>query len=142
MSLRQTVPVVVLLLAAGVALAADDPSKELKPTNTWSGSVEDEKLIREVPKSGCITTAKGFEKLVKAWKVADKTPEVDFDKEIVLVSTTPGSKLALRVVRDDKGNVTVLGTATGEEKPGFRYVIVTVPKEGLMTVNGKALPKE
>jgi hypothetical protein len=27
-------------------------------------------------------------------------------------------------------------------RPGFRYVIATVPKEGVKTVNGKELPKE
>jgi hypothetical protein len=142
MSLRKCVPLVALLLAADVAFAADEKPKQLKATNTWSGSVDDEKLAAEAPKNGVITSAKEFDKLVKAWKVAEKTPEVKFDKEIALVSTTPGSKLSLSATLDDKGDVKVLGVATRDLRPGFRYVIITVPKEGVKTVNGKELPKE
>src|SRR6516165_3060378 len=79
----------VLSLAAGVAVAAPTP---LKATNTWMGSIDDEKLAKEMPKNGVITNAKDFEKLVKAWKVAEKVREVNFDKEIVLVAKTEGSK--------------------------------------------------
>jgi hypothetical protein len=142
MLLRKWVPLVVLFVAAGVAFAADEKPKQIKATNTWSGSVDDEKLAAEAPKSGFITNAKEFDKLVKAWKVADKTPEVNFDKEIVLVSTTPGSKLSLNAMLDDKGDLKALGIATRDLRPGFRYVIISVPKDGVKTVNGKELPKE
>jgi hypothetical protein len=139
MSLCKSVSLAALLcLAAGVAGAAPTP---LKATNTWMGSVEDEKLAKEMPENGVITNAKDFEKLVKAWKVADKVPEVNFDKEIVLVATTSGSKLTLRASLDEKGDLKVLGVATSDLRPGFRYVIISVPKDGVKTVNGKDLPK-
>jgi hypothetical protein len=32
--------------------------------------------------------------------------------------------------------------ATRDLRPGFRYVIATVSREGVKTVNGKQLPKE
>jgi len=113
----------------------------LKVTNTWMGAVEDEKLAKEMPENGVITNAKDFEKLVKAWKVADKVPEVDFDKEIVLVAKTAGSKVTLSAVLDEKGNLKTGGFASNDLVPGFRYVIISVPKEGVKTVNGKELPK-
>ena len=128
----------VMFLAAGVAVAAPTP---LKATNTWMGSVDDAKLAKEMPESGVITNAKDFEKLVKAWKVADRVPEVNFDKEIVLVAKTEGSKLTLSASLDEKGDLKVLGLATSDLRPGFRYVIISVPKEGVKTVNGKELPK-
>jgi hypothetical protein len=43
---------------------------------------------------------------------------------------------------DDQGNLQVLGNATTDSAPGFRYVIATVPREGVKTVDGKELPKE
>ena len=128
----------VLSLAAGAALAAPTP---LKPTNTWTGSVDDEKLAKAMPENGVITNARDFAKLVKAWKVAEEAPEVNFDKEIVLVAKTGGSKLTLRASLDEKGDLKALGIATADLGKGFRYVIISVPKEGVKTVNGKELPK-
>ena len=128
----------VMFLAAGVAVAAPTP---LKATNTWTGSIDDEKLAKEMPENGVITNAKDFEKLVKAWKVAEKVPEVNFDKEIVLVAKTEGSILKLNPALDEKGDLKALGLATRDLRPGFRYVIISVPKEGVKTVNGKELPK-
>jgi hypothetical protein len=127
----------VLFLAAGVVAA---PTR-LKATNTWTGSMDDEKLAGAMPENGVITNAGDFEKLVKAWKVAEKVPEVNFDKEIVLVAKTAGSKLTLSAVVDAKGDLKVLGIGTRDLRPAFRYVIISVPKEGVKTVNGKELPK-
>ena len=128
----------VLSLATGVAVAAPTP---LKANKTWKGSIDDEKLAKEMPENGVITNAKDFAKLVKAWKVADKAPEVNFDKEILLVAKTGGSKLTLNASLDEKGDLKALGLATRDLRPGFRYVIISVPKEGVKTVNGKSLPK-
>jgi hypothetical protein len=128
----------VMFLAVGAAVAAPTP---LKATNTWMGSVEDEKLAKEMPENGVIINAEDFEKLVKAWKVAEKVPELNFDKEIVLVAKTVGSKLTLNASLDEKGDLKALGLATQDLRPGFRYVIISVPKEGVKTVNGKELPK-
>ena len=128
----------VMFLAAGVAVAAPKP---LKATNTWMGSIADEKLAKAMPENGVITNAKDFETLVKAWKVAEKVPEVNFDKEIVLAAKTEGSKLTLNASLDEKGDRKALGLATRDLGPGFRYVIISVPKEGVKTVNGKELPK-
>ena len=123
-----------------VAVFAADPMP-LKPTNTWKGSVDDRKLAKEMPENGVITNAKDFEKLVKAWNVAEKVPEVNFDKEIVVVAKTDGSILNLNPVLNEKGDLKTAGFASQDLVPGFRYVIVSVPKEGVKTVDGKELPK-
>ena len=128
----------VIFLAAGIAVAAPTP---LKATNTWMGSIDDEKLAKEMPENGVITNAKDFEKLVKVWKVAEKVPEVNFDKEIVLVAKTEGSRLRLNASLDEKGDLKALGLATRDLLPGFRYVIISVPRKGVKTVNGKNLPR-
>jgi hypothetical protein len=132
----------VAALAAVVLFTADALAQKtaVKPSKEWTGSVEDEALAKDAPT--CVTSAKGLEKLWKAWKIADKAPEVDFTKEIVVVSTTRGSKLRLGAALDEKGNLMVGGLGTSDLAPGFRYVIATVSKEGVKTVNGKELPKE
>jgi hypothetical protein len=129
-----------LALVGLIVPAVHAEKKQVKLTNEWTGSVEDEKLLKDAP--ACVTSKKGLENLWKAWKISDKMPEVDFDKEIVVISTTRGSKLKAAANLDEKGNLQVLGVATQDLRPGFRYVIATVSKEGVKTVNGKELPKE
>jgi len=132
-----------LVAVAAVVLFTSDALAQknaVKPIKEWTGSVEDEKLAKGAPES--ITSAKGLEKLWKAWKLPDKAPEVNFTKEIVVVTTTEGSKLKLFAALDEKGNLRVGGLGTRDLRPGFRYVIATVSKEGVKTVNGKELPKE
>ena len=139
---RLSLLVGVAALAAVVLFTSDALAQKtaVKPSKEWTGSVDDEALEKDAP--ACVTSAKGLEKLWKAWKIADKVPEVDFTKEIVVVTTTRGSKLRLAAALDEKGNLMVGGLGTRDLAPGFRYVIATVSKEGVKTVNGKELPKE
>ena len=129
-------------MAAVVLFTSDTLAQKnaVKPIKEWTGSLEDEKLAKGAPE--CITSAKGLEKLWKAWKLPDKAPEVNFTKEIVILTTTGGSKLKLFATLDEKGNLRVGGLGTSDLRPGFRYVIATVSKEGVKMVNGKELPKE
>ena len=127
-----------VLLAAGASDAHAQP-KDVKFNNTWKGSVENADLQKGAPE--VITSAKGLEKLWKDWMITDKMPMVDFTKEIVVLGTTGGSILNLSARLDDKGNLQVLGMATLDIRPGFRYVIATVSNDGVKTVNKKALPK-
>jgi hypothetical protein len=122
--------------------AADEPKKEpAKLTVDLFGSVEDEKLLADKPANGVIVSAKGWEKLAKAWGIKDPA-KVDFAKELLVVGTTVGSRLNLNTKLDDKGDLKVIGIATRDFGSGFRYVIKSVGKDGVKTVNGKALPKE
>src|SRR3954463_11987044 len=112
--------------------------ERVKPTREWSGSVDDEALKKDA--APVLTDRKQLEKLWKAWGIAGQVPDVDFSREVVVVSTTSGSRLRLAATLDDKGNLQVLGMATLDFRPGFRYAIATVPRKGVKTVNGKALP--
>jgi hypothetical protein len=141
--LRGLLAILGLVAFALCAVNADEKKVEKKPvdlTMVWKGSNDDEKLMKDAP--AVITTAKGLEKLWSAWKVEGKVPEVNFDKEIVVVTTTVGSKVSVFANLSDKGDLQVVGQALRDLRPGFRYVIATLPKEGVKTVNGKELPKE
>jgi hypothetical protein len=127
----------VLALIASPAMQAE--KKTVKTIKEWSGSLEDTALMKEAAAS--ITSVKELEKLWETWKISDPMPTVDFAKEIVVVSTTQGSRLRLALVLDDgSGNLMVGGVGTRDLRPGFRYVIGTVSREGVKTVNGKELP--
>jgi hypothetical protein len=140
---RMLVAGLLALAVAVVAVRADEKPKEVKTTHKWEGSVEDEKLQKEAPEGGVITDSKTFEKIWTAWKLGDKdkVEKIDFDKEIVVINTTVGSKLSVKPMLDDKGDLKALGLATRDLRPGFRYVVICVPREGVKTINGKELPK-
>lgn len=126
-------------LGLGTARAAD--AKAVKFSKQWKGSVDDEALQKVGPE--VIANAKTLAELWKAWKVEGKAPKVDFDKEIVIVQTAGGSRINVGDARlDEKGNLQVLGMATLDLAPGFRYVIGTISRDGVKSVNGKELPKD
>jgi hypothetical protein len=126
--------------AVRLTLRAVAEKQPVRRSKEWSGSVQDEKLAKDAPT--CVTSARALEQLWKDWKRTDKMPEIDFTKELVVVSTTTGSRLRLALTLDDKGDLQVRGIATLDFRPGFRYVLATVRNEGVKTVNGKGLPKE
>jgi hypothetical protein len=74
-----------------LTLRAVAEKQPVRRSKEWSGSVEDEKLAKDAP--ACITTAKALEKLWEDWKLTDKLPDIDFTKELVVVSTARGSRL-------------------------------------------------
>jgi hypothetical protein len=134
----------VCAVLAGLAFAAVAPpaaaqKKKVEITQKWSGSVADEKAI----KPECITSAKGLEAVWKAWKIAGDVPKVDFTKAIVVAVYSGGSKLNMAGANlDNNGDLTVLSLGTRDIRPGFRYVLGVVSREGVKTVNKKELPKE
>lgn len=126
-----------LLLLGITWSSAVAEDKTLEPLMTFSGSVEDAELLGKF--STAISTPQEFEELWKAWKLAGETPKVDFEKALVVVQTTSGSRLRVTVRLTDEGDLKVLGLATRDLRPGFRYVIVSVARDGVKTVEGKPL---
>lgn len=129
----------VVLCASLLASLARAEKTPVKPTAEIEGSVDDAELAKEAPKF--IAAAADLDKLWKVWGRADKPPKVDFTKELVVMTTTRGSRLRLIVTLDEKGNLEVGGFGTKDLRPGFRYVIGVVPREGVKTVGGKELPE-
>ncbi len=130
----------VALPALGI-LAADVPAtqpKEVTPLAQWSGGMADESLQKQAPVDGVIVEAAAFAKLCKAWNVAAKAP-VDFKTQFVAVQTTGGSIIHMSAQLGGDGEMKVLGMATMDLVPGFRYQMLVLPRDGVKTVNGKKL---
>lgn len=132
-----------LLYAFGIillALATNAKAEERKPLETlkeWRGDNPNEALLKDTPKY--IVNSKDLEKLWKTWDIKEKLPEIDFSKELLLIETTRGSRLNLKATLDEKGNLQALGLATRDLRPGFRYVMITVSKTGVKSINGKEI---
>lgn len=128
----------VVMLVTGVIAQNTDGQK---PTVDIFGSHEDESLQKHLPANGVIVSEKGWEKLAQAWGIKDP-PKVDFSKEILIVATSVGSRLNVMSRLNDQGDLQVLTMGTLDIRPGFRYAIKSIRREGIKTVNGKELPKE
>lgn len=130
------------LVGAAAAPSADAQKKTRKKieiTRKYSGSVENAKLA----KPDAIVSEKSLAAVWKAWGAEGAVPNVDFEKFIVVGVYSVGSRLNLAGANlDEKGNLTVLGFGTRDIRPGFRYVLGVVPREGIKTVNGQKLPKD
>lgn len=128
-------------VAALSLFAIPTVAEDKKPTVNLTGSLDDRNLTKEAPANGVVASQKAWEKLVKAWDIKNP-PKVDFDKEILLVGTTVGSGLNISPKIDDKGDLKITSISTADLRPGFRYLIKSVSREGVKTINGKELPKE
>jgi len=107
------------------------------PVKEWSGSIDDPTIVSAAPE--VIFSAKEFEALWLAWKLPSPVPEVEFSLNLVAVQTTEGSRLRLSAMLEGNGNLMVLGLATRDLHPGFRYVLAVLSRTGVKTVNGKEL---
>lgn len=132
-----------LLVTACAAVAPADDKKDPpapKPAVDLSGSVDDQGLVKKAPPQNVVVSEKGWETLAKAWNLKDP-PKVDFTKDVLVVATTVGSRLSLTPTVKD-GDLKTTAIATRDLRPGFRYAIQSVARDGIKTVDGKALPKE
>jgi hypothetical protein len=128
-----------LAAVAAPAALARDKDKDPAPTEFTGRITADQQ--KATPASGYITNEKDLTKLWDAWKIKDKQPAVDFDKQIVLVATSQSSRLKLTPKLDDKGNLTSLGLATRDLTEDFAYAIVVFSRDGVKTINGKEIGK-
>jgi hypothetical protein len=129
---------VCLSITAG--LAQEPKTAPPAPTVDITGSLEDLVLMREAPMSGVLVSQKSWEKLAAAWGIKD-VPKVDFGKEILIVGTHRG--ISFKFLTEVKnGDLVVEVVGDKDLKPGFRYKILSVGRNGIKTVNGKELPKE
>ena len=112
----------------------------VEPTGMWSGKIKDESLRKLAPKSGFIADAETWKKLWTAWRPDEEMPKVDFTKELILVGTVPGpNQVVMRTTLTDKGNVKLIVFGTEIAGPGFGYKLIKISRQGVKTVNGKAI---
>ena len=146
-----------LFLAAGVillllTLASPHMQADINtPKKSWHGQLEDLSLEKEVPGNGIIGNKEDFAKLWKAWMGKEKVPEINFEKEFVVVRTArqfnfPVTTVVLSVNKEGHAQPMIAsGTRPNQkqekkERKGFAFSIGVFQREGLKTVQGKKLP--
>lgn len=126
-------------LAALALFLAPASGEDKKPTVSLGGSIDDGAPQKLAPANGVIATAVEWEALAKAWGIKD-APKVDFTKELLAVGTWKGSSFDINPTVKD-GDLTVSAGGTKDLRPGFRWKVISLSREGIKTVQGKELPK-
>lgn len=130
--------VALLSLFALANLSAD----EVIPIRKYSGVLRQNGPAMVAPKSGVIVGQAKFAEVWQAWSVGERMPEIDFKKQLVLVATVSGPNRTLsgplKLVDSDL-SYRVMSTKMGG--PGFGYLLMLVPRDGVMTINGQPIPK-
>ncbi|MFZ5832107.1 MAG: hypothetical protein ACOY3P_18640 [Planctomycetota bacterium] len=129
-------------LLADQGVAPERKSTPIKVLGTWRGKIGDNTLRAVVPNNGVVAKQEEWSKLWKSWRGREERPEVDFDKELVLVVTVDGpNNVMFGPELDKKGNIEVIAASTLMAGPGFGYLILQIPRKGIKSVNGKPLPQ-
>lgn len=132
---------ITLICAMGVFAATATTPGVVQSTIIAQGSFDDEAdstLESAVPH--VITDTATLEKLWATWKVAGPAPAVDFSKQMVIACTTVGSVINPSFTLKPDGNLHDTSMATMDLRPGFRYKICLINREGVLKVNGTPLP--
>jgi hypothetical protein len=136
----------IALITLMCALQASDAGgkKQIKATQTWASKHGDNDLAKLAPSKGFLTEQKAFEELWTGWKLKDKAPKIDFAKEIVVVTLATGGPNVPRTsfTLEDNGNVKVLALSTQLGGPGFGYSIDVLNREGIKSIQGKAIEED
>jgi len=113
---------------------------DLKKVKEWTGEVDDIKLEKEWPNASPITNKEDFAKVWKSWNPKQDVPEIDFTKELVLVSSQKIGKI-YDLVLVDRGGGTYISTGSIERKQlkGFTFAFTVFKKASVKTINGKPL---
>jgi hypothetical protein len=129
--------------AGGQIIEGKKKGTPVKPAREWGAVLRKDDLAKEAPKSGLITDAKSFAKLWKAWRGAEKVPDITFDKHFVLVVLSLGgpNRPNISATLDEKGTLAIAALRTLIGGPGFGYSLAVFERKGIKTVNGKPLPK-
>lgn len=127
-----------VVLAATSALHA----KPLDVVETWTGQSSNRDLRGQAPPSGAIVDDESWAKLWKAWQDDKPVPDVNFAEHLVIVATVYGpNRMTGKPQIEDDGNVRALFAHTLLDGPGFGFIMVQVPRQGIKTINGKPLPQ-
>ena len=138
-----------LIAATSCMTAASGGEPNPKPSEaqpvtviqSWNGKLADGALRKVEPADNIILNQEAWAKLWKAWRGQEAVPALDFQKQMVLVFTADGpNTVGCTPTADGKGNVRGNAMSTMIGGPGFGYLMLCISREGVKTVNGKALP--
>lgn len=120
-------------------MSADEPAKpDPAPVRELRGETEEENAT-VVPQS-VIGAAQAYEDAWKVLGLKESPGMVDFEKEVVFLATTRGSRIQLRCRDEGEGKLQVMAIATRDIRPGLRYAVGVFLRKDWKEINGSPIP--
>lgn len=117
---------------------------EVSILNQWRGQSRINELKVLAPANGMITDARSWNALWLKWRAEanEKTPTIDFDANIVIVALAHGpNNVSVKTLeRDKNGAVDYRAMSTRRGGPGFGYLLMEVPRDGIKSVRNFPVP--
>lgn len=131
-----------LFLALALIVTAVAAADDVVPLKKYSGICRDDRLRPVAPKSGVIVDQESLVTLWKAWTVEGPVPSLNFRDHLVTVATVDGPNRSFSgaLQLSEAGDLTYQVASTKMAGPGFGYLLMVVPRAGLKSVNGQAIP--
>ena len=95
--------------------------------------------VEKGPTRGVILDGVEYEKIWRELGLTEEPGAVDFAKEVVVLSTTRGSRITFRLRDEGEGRLQVMSISTRDIRPGLRYAIAVIARQGWQEVNDTKL---
>jgi len=140
-SLILTVMIATLTIGSLSTSFANTARDEVEVVDKWSGKIAFEDLRTRAPSNKMVVDQKAWTKLWRSWRPTDAVPAVDFSKHVLLVETAKGPNkiLTSSLILTRAGELRYEAGSTKKEGSGFGYLIMAVPKQGIVSINGRLL---
>lgn len=125
----------------GVAVGLD---KTVNPIATYRGTNDNQAIMSAIAPGSMIHDQDSFGKAWTAIGQKGKAPTIDWNTELVLVAKAAGNtnRVTLdKLILEAGGRLRFSSFATEMGSPGYCYLMVRVPKQGIEFVNRKQIPK-
>ena len=138
-----------LSCGGGVAQGIPDEvkeEKEVRVEKSWNGEININ-LKHQAPEDGFIVSKDAWERLWKTFRENEEVPDINFDKQIVLIGVNRDpnriSMVPVKLSEDGDLKVAYISTNIGFLEPKTcRYLLAVVNNDGVKTVNSKPVPRE
>jgi len=125
------------LVTLGMSDEGGNTHEELKPIREWKG--EAGAGVEKGPIRSVILSSEEYKKLWKELRLENCPGMIDFSSEFAVVVTSRGSGIAFRLQDVGQGKLKVMSIATRDIRPGLRYAIAVISRQGWQEVNDTKL---
>jgi len=113
---------------------------EVPVIKEFRGGVSDGALRSISPDNGVVSDAQTWKNLCESWHLDRADEKIDFTSQFVLVRTSEGSGISLKLERESNGNLKSEAMYTTDYRgDGFRFLAVVVNRDGIASIDGKKL---
>lgn len=125
------------LVSLGIGEEGGTAHEELQPSREWKG--EAGAGVEKGPIRSVILSSEEYEKLWKELGLDRSPGAIEFSTEFAVVVTSRGSGIAFRLRDEGEGKLKVMSIATRDIRPGLRYAIAVISRQGWQEVNDTKL---